>query len=250
MTKPTIFVATPCYGGLLTRNYVVSLMQTMVACQREGISLHFNFLGGESLITRARSQLTSDFLEIPTATHLLFIDADISFAPEQLMRLLGIDKDVAAAMYPVKDIFWDKLAARANEGEPLNQAGLLYTAQLCTGEAARTEDDFATAEYAATGFLLIKRVVIERMIAAHPELKFRYLDVPRQGQLPRDTLYALFDCMIDPANGQYLSEDYSFCRRWRKIGGEIWVDLRSKLTHEGNFRFHGDTAKRYGAKGS
>jgi hypothetical protein len=58
-------------------------------------------------------------------------------------------------------------------------------------------------------------------------------------------LFALFDCIIDPESGAYLSEDYSFCLRWRRIGGEIWIDAASKLNHCGPYEFVGDHASRF-----
>ncbi len=249
MPKPFIVIGTPCFGGLLTKGYVVSLLQTSFACAQAGIQLNINLLGGDALITRARSHITADFLDQPAATHLLFIDADISFSPDQVMRLVNFDKDVVAAMYPIKNIFWDKIEGRARAGEPLNEAGLLYTAKQCTGPDLRIDGDFSTAEYAATGFLLIKREVFERMIAAYPESKFSHLDVPRASQPPRENLYALYDCTIDRTTGHYMSEDYAFCRRWRDIGGEIWIDLKSKLSHEGPYTFHGNTAHRFSGPG-
>lgn len=245
MSKPVIVIGTPCYGGLVTRGYVASLLHASFACMQAGIHLKINLLGGDALITRARSHITADFLDKGDATHLLFIDADISFSPDQLLRLVNFDKDMTAAMYPVKNIFWEKIGSRVRQGEPLSEAGLIYTARQCTGVDLRVENDFATAEYAATGFLLIKRCVFERMTEAYPQTKFKYLDAPKPSQPPRENLYALYDCMIDPSTGHYMSEDYAFCKRWRDIGGEIWIDLKSKLTHEGPFLFHGNTTQRF-----
>ena len=51
--------------------------------------------------------------------------------------------------------------------------------------------------------------------------------------------WLFFDCMVDPDSGRYLSEDYAFCRRWRDIGGKIWVDLQCKLLHLGQHNFRG-----------
>jgi hypothetical protein len=57
----------------------------------------------------------------------------------------------------------------------------------------------------------------------------------------------LFECAIDPQSGVYLSEDYAFCARWRALGGEIWLDLHSRLTHTGTSSYEGDCAGRYAA---
>jgi len=245
MTSPFIMIGTPCFGGLVSKGFTTSLLQTAFAAAGKGLRMKVHLVGGDALITRARSGITADFLDIPDATHLLFIDADISFSPDQFLRLLNIDRDVAAAMYPIKNIKWEKLEGRMAQGEPAHEAGLIYTTKLCEGADRKVENGFATADYAATGFLLIKRNVFERMIAAYPETKFNFTGEPQPGQQPRNNLYALYDCIIDPATGYYMPEDYSFCRRWRNIGGEIWVDLNSKLTHEGPFQFHGNSAQRY-----
>ncbi|AHY52903.1 hypothetical protein [Bradyrhizobium japonicum] len=59
--------------------------------------------------------------------------------------------------------------------------------------------------------------------------------------------FALFECMIDPATGTYLSEDFAFCKRWTDIGGEIWADIESSLDHVGPSVFHGDIASQFAA---
>lgn len=175
----------------------------------------------------------------------MFIDADISFDPAQFLRLLAFDQEVVAAGYPIKTIMWEKVPFRADQGEPMREAGLLYTIEPCTGPDLDVMDGFATAVYAATGFLLIKRGVFEKMFRAYPETKFSHLDAPRADQGARENLYALYDCLIDPETGRYLSEDYAFSRRWRQIGNKIWVDLISRLNHSGSYTFRGDASRRY-----
>jgi hypothetical protein len=184
-------------------------------------------------------------MDYPKATHLLFVDADIAFAPEQFYRMLGFDKDFVAGLYPLKTIDWEALPARVVAGEKLQSAGLSYVGTLIDPAKRTIEDGFATAQYAGTGFQLIKRGVFEKLIAAHPELRFNSIHALAREAPKSPNLYALFDCMIDPATGVYLSEDYAFCQRWRALGGDIWLDLKSKLTHVGPDHFKGDAAARY-----
>ena len=245
MTEPHIVIATPCFGGTVTHTYMMSVLHYVRAAEKAGYRVNLLTLGGDSLISRARSILVSHFLETPGATHLLFIDADIAFEPEQVHRLLAADKEFAAAFYPLKRTDWSKLPLHAMAGEPLERAGLSYVGQLCEGSALRLEGDFATALYAGTGFQLIRRCVFERMIAAYPDLRFRAVHTGSERPAPPEYLCALFDCIIDPDGSAYLSEDYSFCRRWRALGGEIWLDLDSKLTHTGPQAFQGDCAQRF-----
>jgi hypothetical protein len=250
MTKPLIVVGTPCFGGLVTQDYAMSLLNLQAAAPKAGFDVAVVMLGNDALITRGRSAIVSKFLDAPQATHLLFVDADITFTPEQVIRMLAFDKDFTAGLYPAKIIDWQQLAARAGKsGETLDEAGLAYVGDFCKGAELKSENAFSTGIYAGTGFQLIRRSVFERMIKAYPETKYRALHAfPRPSQ-PSDNLYALFDCMIDPETGVYLSEDYAFCRRWRAIGGEIWLDTKSRLTHTGNYSFRGNPSERFGKAG-
>ena len=244
-TAPVILLATPCFGGLVHQSYMLSVCKLMCRAEDAGFKLDLVLLGSDALITRSRSVLVAKFLDTPNATHLLFVDADIAFEPEQVLRLLRFDEDFVAAFYPLKSVDWDALPRRALAGEPLRAAGLTYVGTLLEPPLRVVRDGFATAKYAGTGFQLIRRVVLERLIAAHPELRFTSVHTIAREAPRSDNLYALFDCQIDPDTGEYLSEDYAFCRRWRAIGGEIWLDLKSSLTHVGADHFRGDTSVRF-----
>ena len=245
MSKPFVVVATPCFGGMVNQSYMLSILKLLQQAAGGEFDLDVVLLGGDSLITRSRSVLVSRFLDNPRATHLMFIDADIAFEPDQFLRLLRADKDFAAGAYPLKQIDWRALPRRAVMGEPLAAAGLSYVGQICEGEQLRREGGFATARYAGTGFQLIRRRVFERLIAAHPELRFKAVHTLTNETPKSDNLYALFECAIDPETGAYLSEDYAFCRRWRALGGEIWLDLQSRLTHAGMSYYDGDCTGRF-----
>ncbi len=251
MTKPFIVVGTPCFGGMVSQEYTMSLLGLQKASDKAGFDMATILLGNDALITRGRSAIVAKFLDNPNTTHLLFVDADITFSVEQVTRMLAFDKDFVAGFYPAKVIDWQQLAERFGKtGERLDEAGLIYVGSLCEGAELKQENGFAAGFYAGTGFQLIKRSVFERMIAAYPETKYSGLHAfPRPAQ-PSDNLYALFDCMIDKDTGVYLSEDYAFCRRWRAIGGEIWLDLNSKLSHTGAHTFHGNSAAHFTKKSS
>ncbi len=248
MGRAHIFIATPCYGGLVTQAYMQSVIGLMQHAAGAGFDLTLAMLGHDALITRSRNTLVGQFLDTPGATHLLFIDADIGFDPAQVERMLAAGKDIVAGVYPLKTMHWDsRAAARLSEGESIAQAGLLYVGRLCEGNELQREDGFATAIYAGTGFMLIRRAAIERLIEAHPETRYTGIHAYPLPKTPPRPRFALFDCMIDPDNGEYLSEDYAFCRRWRDLGGTLWLDTRGKLTHSGPFDFHGDPSSRFEA---
>jgi hypothetical protein len=239
--RPHIMVATPCYGGQVTAAYMDSVLRLQIACLKNGVDFRFKPRGGDALITRVRAELVADFLGwMPKPTHLLFIDSDIAFEAEQVFRLLAFDADVTAAAYPIKEIDWGKVgnAVRANQSP--QTAGLTYVTSWIDPNQIAARKDFARVRYAGTGFLLIRRSVIERLCAAHPELKYRRIHYSSDALQDSPHRFALFECMIDPQTGEYLSEDFSFCRRWTDLGGEIWLDLKSKLMHVGQYAFSGN----------
>ncbi len=240
-----IVVCTPCFGGLVTQGYMLSTTNLLLLGNQAGVNIGVELLGFDSLITRSRNSLVAKFMDQPDATHLMFIDADITFQPAQVFRMAAFGKDVVAGMYPLKLRDWSAEAlARVRGGEALETAPLRYVGLPC-GEAEReVAAGFVTGEYAGTGFMMIRRAAVLRMMAAYPELKYEAAH-DRAQQNPSPYQYALFDCMIEPETRHYLSEDYTFCRRWRDIGGQIWLDTQGPLVHTGPQDFVGNVALRY-----
>ena len=224
---------------------VISLMQYQA---QPPLNMTLALLGNDALITRSRNTLVSTFLNDTDATHLLFIDADISFAPEQVMRLLAAGKDVVGAMYPIKALDWEDAARRQALGRETGEAAALHYVgtPLDEGEA-RWDGDFVTASYVGTGMMLIRRRVFEAMIGVYPHLQYKAIHAYPRAQRTPSTQFALFDCLIDEDTGLYLSEDYAFCQRWRAMGGDIWLDTAARLTHTGPHGFIGNPAPRYEA---
>ncbi len=230
-----LVVGTPCYGGLITVPNFIAGIRLRDHCAKNGIRLTFSMPWGDALVTRARQTIAAHFLADPTATHLLFIDADINYQVDQVLRLLQFDKDLCAGVYPLKKYDWEKVRQSALAGEEqLASAGLSYVIEL--DREFETINGFGRVAQTGTGFLLIKRSVFEIMAKKYPELRYQ-----TDGPVPREA-HAFFNCLIDE-QGSYLSEDYSFCKRWTDMGGEIWVDLNSRLNHMGPEMFMGDVAR-------
>jgi hypothetical protein len=240
-----LVIATPCFGGQISVSYAASLfkLQTAVRSYNE-INLKILFKDGDALITRARASLLSQFLDDPSATHLLFVDADIAFEPEQVIRLIQCGADMCAAVYPVKRIDWDRVRASVEADRPnLGAASLKYVFEVDDPSAVIERAGFVKVRYAGTGFLMIRRAALERMCAHYPRLRYAR-DHSTDAAAPSSNRYALFDCTI-AEDGTYLSEDFAFCKRWTDMGGEIWADLNSKLTHIGPTAFCGDLSSQF-----
>jgi len=236
-TEVSILLAAPCYGGMATVAFVNSLLKAQRACAERGVGLEVKLTGGDALITRARSRIATDFLET-RHTHLLFVDADIGFEPANLFRLLDADKPLAGGVYPLKGVMWDKAAEAARRGvRDVQAASLGYVVRFLPNPDQTVElvDGFGPVAYVGTGFMLIAREVLEAMAAAYPDLHCVVTDLAG----PSMPTVMFFDGMIDPETREQLSEDYAFCRRWTALGGEIWADFQSRLTHVGYAAYAG-----------
>ena len=249
-----IFIATPCYGGQLGEPYFRSMMRLAILCNKYDIQFTVSTLANESLITRGRNTLVSFFMEHPEATHLFFVDADIEFDPNDMLRMVAYDRDVVVGAYPKKAVNWDSIitAARSNQDENANtieghSSNYVVNFDFLKDEHGTPQpqiqirDNLIKLKDAGTGFMCIKKEVIQKMFDKHPDLKY-VNDINVDAKFEKH-MYALFDCIIDPESRRYLSEDYTFCRRWQDMDGEVFLDPRTALNHVGHYTFRGNIRK-------
>ncbi|ABT14948.1 hypothetical protein NY2A_B549R [Paramecium bursaria Chlorella virus NY2A] len=240
--RPSIYLAVPCYGCLMMNTFAASIIALQALCAQRGIQIYMDFVGNESLIERARNILVKRFLQSSGFTHFMFIDADIGFNPESVIRLLEFDKDVTSAVYPKKSINWEHVKQKiaAESQEDIRQMGLDFNINLTTPQSPI--NGFVKVLDVATGFLMMKREVLERMYKHYEKELYAVNDI--QGQDVKDYI-AIFACMIDPETKRFLSEDYAFCRRYQQMGGDIFADISTPLSHSGTHVYSGDIRERF-----
>lgn len=246
------FIATPCYGGQLNEPYFRSAIKLLTFFNQHQIPIAFGTIANESLVTRARNVLLAYFLS-SDYSHLMFIDADIEFQVEDVLKLYAADKDVVVGAYPKKGVAWQRI--KESMQLPANQDRKVEDREIAafgsdyainfkfTDLATRSisvENGIIRLHDAGTGFMMIKREAILKMLKAYPELKYNNDVQMAENDRLKDNFYALFDTMIDPKDRRYLSEDYTFCRRWQDLGGDIWLDPSISLNHYGHFCFQGN----------
>lgn len=215
-----LMIAIPAYDGNLNIAAAFQLPQLALAAQKHGFEIHLAHLSGCSIITRARNSLVNQFLE-SDCTEMLFVDADINFKHEDVLRImaLGSDKDILAGAYPRRakdqkffaDIYYNEYG-----GVELNDEGLLRVNRI------------------GTGFMFIRRHVLETMRDSHPEWKY-WVDVEQKHH------YAVFDFAVTEEG--YMGEDYLFCDRAREHGYKIYIDPDINLGHFGSTEFTGNFAE-------
>ena len=219
-SKIHLHIGIPCYGGMVSEPTMTSFLRFTLLAQQAGLNWSLDTMVNESLVTRARNNLMAKMMTNTSATHFMFIDADIRFQPESILSMLAYDKEVIGGLYPKKAL-------------PVN-----YVINL--KPQTKIQGDIFTVDTMGTGFLLFKRSVYEQLIQAHPETK--YVDDVGLGKQYEPMMYSIFDCEIDE-RGHYLSEDWLFCRRWAKLGGEIWAHSKVLLNHVGHYEYAGDLDK-------
>ena len=215
-----LFLATPCPGGQVSSLYARSVLNLQAACRLGGgVQLDSAAHWVDSLSTRAKQGLITQFLGHPTATHLLFVDAGLGFWPDQVFRLLKFDADVTAAAVPRK--------VPGQAAPSATDPGSLFDFEP-DGPNAPSRDGFVRARSAATGLMLLKRGALKALTEKYPDLRYRSELVTDPGD-PRYFSTALFNGLVGKDGERVLEGDGSFCRRWTGLGGEIWVDLENAL---------------------
>jgi len=249
LQKRSIFVATPMYGGQCHGMYAKSCVDLSMLAQQHGIECKFFYLFNESLITRARNYLVDEFLR-SNMTHLMFIDSDISFNPNDVLALLalsepGNDMPIIGAPYPKKCIAWERIAHAVKTGyadqDPARLERLVGdfvfnpaqgTNEIRLGEPVEVLET-------GTGFMMIQREALLKWKEAYPEFEYRPDHNRSEHFDGKRMIHAFFDTVICPDTQRYLSEDYMFCQWARKIGIKTWLCPWMETIHIGTYNFSG-----------
>ena len=211
----TILVGTPAMDGRVHVEYVQALLQSQIAARHAGISVTIHFVVQDSLIMQARNGILAVFRE-SEATDLVFIDSDIAWDPEGFLKLVAHDVPIVAGVYRRKS------------------ENISFTVQFPDSKSVQRDvrSGLIEASRVGAGFLRLRRDAIEQMVAAYPQL--RHVPSASGEELDR---YGLFDTSLK--DGAFCGEDYTFCDRWRAIGGTIWIDPDIRLSHIGTTAYTG-----------
>lgn len=247
--KTKILIGTPCYGGVVHSGYFQSMIELTSNLTKLNIEYEVINIGNESLITRARNGIVAKFLSSDDYTHLMFIDADITFPWLGVIRLLLSEKDLTGGCYPKKNINWDKIRRNVIKQNTINNKELIARSvdyvfnpvyfKEGNKTIAKLQNGFIQVKDIATGFMMIKKNVFTSLKYKYPELSYKNNVAGYHTEDTKDNFYTFFDTVIDPESRVYLSEDYYFCNLWRNCGGELWIDLNTNLNHCGVFDYIG-----------
>jgi hypothetical protein len=200
-----VFIATPSRGGQPHSNYVYSLAKTMMSLAAKGITADYCLHSWDCHVDDSRNTILRQFMETECPI-LLFIDDDVGWEVEAFLKILSHDEDIVVACYPLK---------QDDEDYPVRVPAE-------TALVAR-DDGLVEVEGAGTGFMAIKRPVIEKMLEINKHRRFR-------GRTGLEQTIVFERTFIE---GHRWSGDLNFCREWRAQGGTVCVDPEMTLTHQG-----------------
>jgi hypothetical protein len=233
-----LMAAVPSHGGTIVMEGALTLLGAQEIVHRRGGTFWFSHFGGAT-VSLVRNAITAAFLR-SEADVLFMLDADQAIEPDLLERMLDLGKPVVGCLYPKRRYDWSKVRSLGSDGDRsvVPAQALEFVGHLEEDEEGKVSvvDGFARAEHVGTGALIVRRDAFERMMARYPELEGRGFGSDTFPGL--DPNWGFFN-PIDTDQGLPLSEDISFCRRWRQAGGEIWADVASIVTHVGLHAFAG-----------
>ncbi|MGD9592847.1 MAG: hypothetical protein AB7V32_10035 [Candidatus Berkiella sp.] len=244
-----ILIATPSYDGQCSTGYALSLAKTFMAFKEVSrAKVVHQFHSFDPSIPRARNYITANMLLDPSITHLMFIDADISWDPKDILKLIMAQKPIIGAAIPMKNYKWDRLKlpkvkALINDDniniEEFTKKIKMYLMDYAVrlGQNKETSDGMIEVDAVGTAFMLIRRQVFEHMMDKLPQRKINTVTAGHSKALA-DKLYAFFD--QENFDGEYLSSDYSFCRRYKQLGGRVFADLSITVGHLGKQEYIGN----------
>jgi len=238
-----IFVAIPCHSEISIHT-CQSLLVLQQECMRKGMLVSFSLMKS-SLVQQGRNLLVSEFInDSMKYDYLLFIDSDIDFQASTIFKMIEKDKDLIACPYPMKTFDWEKAWRRLNkeaidQADHLSKSGFTFPIKVHNKNEITVNDGVAEVSHAPTGCMLIKRSVIEKMMAHYPELRINQPTIVNAKEAFKENFFNLFDCVHDPKTKEFFGEDFGFCKRWTEMGGKVYVYILDYITHVGEYQYCG-----------
>jgi len=238
-----LLIAVPCYGGIGYADFFMSLFTLCNELKKLNIPHEIKLIQNESLITRARNGFVAMFMDNFNYSKLLFLDCDLIFQPQTIIRMLKENKPIVGAIYPKKNINWDKVKHYSNKVDTtelqMRATDLNYNFKYYNKTQVKVVNGFAEVNDLATGCMLICKSALSIIINKNKYTKY---ENHCAGYGNSNCFYDLFGTGVKEVDGKriYLSEDYWFCHLARECGIELWADLNATLVHIGRCNYFGN----------
>ena len=253
LRKRKLFIATPMYGGACAGMFARSIADLSAMCAQHGIPLQMYFLFNESLITRARNYCVDEFMR-SEAEHLMFIDSDIGFNPNDVIAMMALQAqeeekyNIIGGPYPKKCISWEKIKMAVDKGIADEDPNVLekfvgdYVFNPKSGQQSIQIGEPCEVLEIGTGFMMVAKSAMQKFIDSYPQYMYRPDHVRTEAFDGSREIMMAFQAEIDPKSKRYLSEDYWFCQKAQDIGLSTWFCPWMKMQHVGTYIFGGSLA--------
>lgn len=231
-----VYIGCPCYDSKIYTQCALALWKNLDTLRQNNIDFYLNFLSNESLITRGRNRIMSEFLSTD-ADYLFFLDSDISFQDNAIHFLLERKLDIVAGPYPKKHYNWEDIEKEVLNGTKIEDALKLTNPYIINLEKSTcsVKDGCVEVSEVGTGFLLISRRVVQEFVNSGIAREYKHY----QDEESKFKSYEFFQSTIGE-KGFYLSEDYWFAEQAKRLGFKINLCILIKLDHYGTNKWSGD----------
>jgi len=248
-----LFVATPMYGGMCAGMFAKSCADLSTICTQYGIPLQYYYLFNESLITRARNYCCDEFMR-STSQHMMFIDSDIGFNPQDVIALMALQAnepekyEIIGGPYPKKCISWEKIKLAVDKGIADEDPNVLekfvgdYVFNPKGGQQSIKIDEPVEVLEIGTGFMMVTKAAMQKFQDSYPQYMYKPDHVRTEHFDGSREIMMFFQAEVDPATKRYLSEDYWFCQKAQQANISTWFCPWMKLQHVGSYIFGGSLA--------
>lgn len=196
-----ISVGIPVYDGKVSVSLAHCLLTETSLALAMGDSITFRFLSSCTNLALGRNQLVKEFLA-SNDERLVFVDADVTFEPGALLKIAHYPVDFVGGAYRFKEDVEKYPIKLLSAPSDLGPMGLVEVAMV------------------PTGFLALSRKVFEQFKAGYPD---------REYTMGAHKTHCYFQ--IPYCDGALFTEDAYFCKEWKAIGGQIYLDPELALTH-------------------
>jgi hypothetical protein len=253
LRKRKLFIATPMYGGACAGMFAKSCADLSAICAQYGIPLQYYFLFNESLITRARNYCCDEFMR-SDAEHLMFIDSDIGFNPQDVIALMALQAqnpekyDIIGGPYPKKCISWEKIKHAVDKGVADADPNVLekfvgdFVFNPKGGQQSIAIGEPCEVLEIGTGFMMITKPAMQKFTDSYPQYMYKPDHVRTEHFDGTREIMMYFQAEVDPVSKRYLSEDYWFCQKAQQIELKTWFCPWMKMQHVGTYIFGGSLA--------
>lgn len=202
-----VLIGTPAHDGRVDVWYANSLVNTVKLSGKYGVEIVPIYMSYDSLVQRARNDLVRLALE-EKFDDLIFMDSDQEWDPEWIFSLLNRTEDVVGGTVVKKS------------DQPL------FNVKVLKSGIKREANGLMEVEAVGTGFLKMSRKALETVWNDSAE----YTNEGKKCRM-------VFDVQL--VDGELVSEDNVFCRKWRSLGNKVWIDPTMTCNHIGSKKYSG-----------